>query len=223
MFWFSKTTSPKHVLEYVTPNQTAKTSLNFYMEAILLTFGAPARLLNDRGTSFTSSIIEELCKILGIQWLWTMPYHPQTNWLVERFHQTIMHMIEKLGEDKKVDWASHLAEIVHAYNSTWSAVTGYIPHYLMFGWWPKLPVDFVFPTTGSNEDPTREASTRSVDVYEASVRDRLRSTLQEVQAQSTIEACWQKWYYDRKNRCSEFETWCPGTSEGGCLEGKEED
>ena len=26
-----------------------------------------------------------------------------------------------------------------------------------------------------------------------------------------------------KNRCSEPETWQPGTSEGGCMEGKEED
>ena len=35
-------------------------------------------------------------------------------------------------------------------------------------------------------------------MYVASVRDRLRSTLWEVQAQSTTEACQQKWYYDRK-------------------------
>ena len=44
----------------------------------------------------------------------------------------------------------------------------------------------------------REASARSVDMYIASVRDRLRSTLQEAQAQSTAEACQQKWYYGRK-------------------------
>ena len=44
----------------------------------------------------------------------------------------------------------------------------------------------------------REASSRSVDVYVASVSDRLRSTLWEVQAQSTVEAHQQKWYYDRK-------------------------
>ena len=68
----------------------------------------------------------------------------------------------------------------------------------MFGWWPRLLVDFVFPTIGSNEAPTREASARNVDVYVASVRDWLRSTLWEVQAQSTAEACQQKWYYDRK-------------------------
>ena len=127
-----------------------------------------------------------------------MPYHPQTNGLVERSHQMIMHMIGKLGEDKKADWPSHLAEIVHAYNATRSAVTGYSPHYLMFGRWPRLPVNFVFPTIGSNEAPMREASTRKVDTYIASVRDQLRSTLREAQAQSTAEACQQKRYYDRK-------------------------
>ena len=132
------------------------------------------------------------------QQLQTMPYHPHTNGLVERSHQMIMCMIGKLGEDKKADWPSHLAEIAHAYNSTRSAVTRYSPNYLMFGWQPRLPVDFVFPTIGSNEAPMREASARSVDVYVASVRDRLRSTPQEVQAQSTTEAHQQKWYCDRK-------------------------
>ena len=107
----------KHVLAYVTPNQTAKTVAKFLYGGYISIFGALARLLSDRGTSFTSSIIEELCKILGIQQLWTMPYHPQTNGLVERSHQTIMCMIGNLGEDKKADWASHLAEIVHAYNA----------------------------------------------------------------------------------------------------------
>ena len=44
----------------------------------------------------------------------------------------------------------------------------------------------------------REASTRNVDVYVATVRDQLRSTLLEAQAQSTTEACQRKWYYNGK-------------------------
>ena len=180
MSWIFQDHFTKHVLVYVTPNQTVKTITKFLYGGYISIFGAPARLLSDRGTSFTSSIIEELCKILGIQWLQTMPYHLQTNGLVERSHQTIMHMIGKLGEDKKANWPSHLAEIAHAYSATWSAVTGYSPHYLMFGRQPRLPVDFVFPTVGSNEAPTRDASTRNVDVYVTSVRDWLRSALWEV-------------------------------------------
>ena len=79
-----------------------------------------------------SSITEEMCKILGMTKLQTTPYHPQINGLVERLHQTIMQMIGKLGEDKKADWPSHLADIAHTYNATHSAVTGYSLHYLMF-------------------------------------------------------------------------------------------
>ena len=118
-----------------------------------------------------------------------MPYHPQTNRLVERSHQIIMHMIGKLGEDKKANWPSHWAEIAHAYNATQSALTGYSPHYLMFGKQPRLPVDFVFPTFGSSEAPMREASAKHVHKYVASVWDRLRTALQEVQTQSMVEAC----------------------------------
>ena len=57
----------KHVLAYINPDQTAKTIAKFLYGDYIAIFGAAARLLSDRGTSFTSSIIEELCKILGIQ------------------------------------------------------------------------------------------------------------------------------------------------------------
>ena len=68
----------------------------------------------------------------------------------------------------------------------------------MFGCRPRLLVDFVFPTIGRNKAPMREASPKHVDVYIASIQDRLRTTLWEVQAQSMAEARQQKWYYDRK-------------------------
>ena len=87
----------KHVLAYVMPDQTAKTITKFLYQGYNSIFEAPARLLSDRGTSFTSSMIEGMCKILGIKQLQTMPYHPQTNGLVERLHHMIMQMIGKLG------------------------------------------------------------------------------------------------------------------------------
>ena len=57
----------KYVLGYVTPNQTAKTITKFLYGGFIPIFGALARLLSDRGTSFTSNIIWELCEILGVQ------------------------------------------------------------------------------------------------------------------------------------------------------------
>ena len=46
----------------------------------------------------------------------------------------------------------------------------------------------------------REASARSVDVYIASVRDRLRSALQEAQAQSTARGMPTEMVLQQKNR-----------------------
>ena len=57
----------KHMLAYVTPDQSVKTIAKFLHGGYISIFGAPARLLSDRGASFTSNIIEELCKILGIK------------------------------------------------------------------------------------------------------------------------------------------------------------
>ena len=130
--------------------------------------------------------------------LWTTLYHPQINGLVEISHQTIMQMIRKLREDKKAKWPGHLAEIVQAYNATQYAMMEYSPHYLMFGCWPWLLVNFYFPTFRSADVPMRGASARCVDEYMATVQDWLKGTLLEAQAQSMAEAQWQKQYYGWK-------------------------
>ena len=184
----------KHVMAYVTTNQTSKTATKFLYHGYILIFGATARLLSDRVANFMSSIIDEMCKLLGIKNLQTTPYHTQTNGLVERSHHTIMWMIGKLGEDKKTNWPDHLAEIVHAYNATQSTMMRYSPHYLMFGCRPRLPVDIYFPTLCSTEVPKCGTSTKHVDEYVATVWDWLRAALQEAQAQSMAEAWRQKWY-----------------------------
>ena len=105
----------KHVMAYVTPNQTVKMVAKFLYQGYISIFRAPARLLSDWGATFLSSIIDDMCNLLDMKKLQTMPYHSQTNGLVEWSHQTIMWMIRKLGEDKKAHWPGHLAEILHAW------------------------------------------------------------------------------------------------------------
>ena len=80
----------KHILAYGTPDQMAKTITKFMYQDYISIFGATARFLSERGANFMSSVINEMCKILGMKKLQTMPYHPQTNGLVERSHQMIM-------------------------------------------------------------------------------------------------------------------------------------
>ena len=99
-------------------------------------------------------------------------------------------MIGKLSADKK--WELHLPELLQAYNSTWSTVMGYSPHYLMFRKWPHLPMDFFFlPTIG--------ASTRChrVPTYVDEVLACFKEAYTEAQHQSNSEVDWKKCNYDR--------------------------
>ena len=52
----------KHVLAYVTPDQTAETVAKFLYGGYISIIGALARLLSDRGTSFTSSILRNCAR-----------------------------------------------------------------------------------------------------------------------------------------------------------------
>ena len=100
-------------------------------------------------------------------------------------------MIGKLTADKKAQWEQHLPELLQAYNSARSVVTGYSPHYLMFGRHGHLQVDFYLPTMS--------AHMRScyIPTYVEEVRKRFKKAYAEAHMQTNSEANWQKWYYDR--------------------------
>ena len=68
----------------------------------------------------------------------------------------------------------------------------------MFGCRPRLPVNFYFSTLRSAKEPGRGNSTKHVNEYIATVRDCLRTTFQEGQAQSMAVAQRQKQYYNWK-------------------------
>ena len=121
-------------------------------------------------------------------WGRTSPYHAKTNRWVEWAHQTLMCMIGKLSKDQKVDWPKHLPVLVHAYNSTISAITGCSPHYLKFRCQLCLPIDVYFPMIRGMEKHW------CVNYYIAELHEWLWEAFKDAQEQSTAEAKRQKQY-----------------------------
>ena len=118
---------------YVTRDQKASTAAKTLHEGFISIFGASERILTNQGKAFTSEVVEQPCSQFRIRQSTTTAYHPQGNGQVEQAHQTLGRMIGKLEDEYKVQWHRHLSKLTHAYNSTRSAITSYLPHFLMFG------------------------------------------------------------------------------------------
>ena len=69
----------RYVLVVVTKAQTAKTVVKVFYECFISVFGAPAKLLSDRGVNFTLALVGELCATFSIQKCRTAAYHAQCN------------------------------------------------------------------------------------------------------------------------------------------------
>ena len=181
----------RYTFAVVMKDQTAKTVTKVFYKHFIAVFGVPTKLLSNRGANFTSALVEDLCATFGIQRCRTTAYHAQCNGQVEHFHQMLFYMIGKLVHDKKAQWEQHLPELLQAYNSTRSVVTGYSPHYLMFGRCPCLPVDYYFPMVSTFEHP------HCVPTYVAEVRRCFKEAYAKAHLQTNCKAKKQKWYYDR--------------------------
>ena len=57
----------RYALVVVTKDQTAKTATKLFYEHLIAVFGAPVKLLSDRGVNFMSTLVEKLCATFGIQ------------------------------------------------------------------------------------------------------------------------------------------------------------
>ena len=180
----------RYALAVVTKDQTAKTVTKVFYECFIAVFGVPTKLLSNRGVNFTSTLVEELCSAFGIQKCRTTAYLTQCNRQVEHFHQMLFHMIGKLSGDKKAQWEQHLLELMQAYNSTQSVVTGYSLHYLMFGRHPRLPVDYYFLMVSAFE------CSHHMPAYVMEGRRHFKEAYTEAHLQTNCEAEKQKHYYD---------------------------
>ena len=93
---------------------------------------------------------------------------------------------------QKVDWLKHLPTLVHAYNSTQLAITGFSSHYLMYGCHLCLPINCYFPMIRGMKKH------QHVDHYVAKLCEWLWEVFKEAQVQSMSEAERQKWHCDRE-------------------------
>ena len=180
----------KMTVAVATRDQTAQTTAKALIEAWFQRFGAPARLHSDQGANFESRVIRHFCKQYGIRKSRTTPYHLQGNAQTERFNRTLHDLLRTLSTEKKYRWPEHLQNVVHCYNVTPHATTGYSPFYLMYGGHAKLPIDLLFGIDDETESEPWE------DLHQ----QRLQEAYEIVNRRLQQAAAVRKEIFDRKAR-----------------------
>ncbi|KAK3101184.1 hypothetical protein FSP39_001606 [Pinctada imbricata] len=184
----------RYAIAVPTKNMTARTTADVFFRNFVVHYGLPKRIHSDQGANFESRLMKELCEITGIAKSRTTPYHPMGNGLCERFNRTLINMLGTLETEKKSDWKSYIAPIVHAYNCMKQDTTKQSPYFLMFGREPHLPIDITFGLDKEAENKS------SMTKYVADMRDRLKKSYELASEAAKKSQSRQKKNYDLKSR-----------------------
>ena len=143
----------KYAQAYATRNKSALTAARCLYGDFILRYGIPGKIHHDQGGEFENHLFTNLEKLCGVTKSRTTAYHPQGNGTVERMNKTLLQMLRTLPELQKRKWHEGLNKVLFAYNATRHDVTGYSPHFLMFGREPVLPIDVVLNSENELDIP----------------------------------------------------------------------
>ena len=89
----------------------------------------------DNGNEFKSSLQQ-----LGIDRIFSAPYHPQSNSKLEVFHKYLKPTLKKLCEKYPANWNKYLNQVLASYRITPYLATAESPFFLVYGRDPNLPL-----------------------------------------------------------------------------------
>ena len=137
----------RYVEAFALPETSSKTIARVLVDEICFRYGAPQTLLSDLGANLVSEVMAETCKIMKIERLFTAPYRPQTDGLLEKFHHTMCKNLSMYVNERHDDWDLLLKGVCYSYNTTACVdSTQFSPYFLMFGREPLHPIDTILPS-----------------------------------------------------------------------------
>lgn len=101
-----------------------------HLKTIFSLFGMPKKLLSDNGSSFVSEELQSFITQCGIKQIHSSVYNPTSNGIIERFHGTLKHRLDKLLLDHTFNESLH--QCLYDIRRTINASTGKTPHFMLF-------------------------------------------------------------------------------------------
>ncbi|ANB11457.1 gag-pol fusion protein [Sugiyamaella lignohabitans] len=173
---------------------TARGLADLVVDRVLNVFGAPKRILSDRGPQFISAFWKQAMASFGTKVKLTTPYHPQTDGQTERINQEISQWLRFYINSHHNNWSKLLSRIAFDYNNKVNKTTGFTPSQVVFNF--KTISDLNYSAADNYEDLSKK-------LFEY---EEIRNSLSQNYARSQKSY---KKFYDRHRVAFEFN---PGDS-----------
>ena len=77
--------------------------------------------------------MKEVARLLSLQQLTTLVYHPMCNGLIERVHTTLKQMLRRMCAERPKDWDRYLPALLFAIREVPQESLGFSPFELLYG------------------------------------------------------------------------------------------
>ena len=100
----------------------------------------PWDILSDNEMEFKNTLMDQFLQQLGINRIFSVPYHPESNGKLEVFHKYLKPTLKKLCEKDPANWDKYLNQVLASYRITPNLATVQTPFFLVYGRDPNLPM-----------------------------------------------------------------------------------
>ncbi|XP_068237224.1 uncharacterized protein [Palaemon carinicauda] len=163
-------------------------------------YGLPRKNQTDCGTNFTSKVFKGKCAELAIQHITSVPYHPVSQGVVERFHQTLKSILKKYCYEQGEDWDKGLPFALFAICNHPNSSPGIAPFELIFGHKVRGPLEIFHELL-----EVSHKKELNVGEFVEDLRRRLSAAWKFAQDNLVFSQASMKRNYDKKSKTRSFE------------------
>ena len=122
------------------PDKSVTTLLSTFINHYLPVHMWPRNILSDNGTDFQNHLMYQVLQQLSIDWIFSAPYHPQSNRKLEVFHKYLKPTLKKLCKKDPTNWDKFSNQVPASYRVTPNLATAETPFFLVYNRDPNLPL-----------------------------------------------------------------------------------
>ena len=122
------------------PDKSTDTIVSTFIDKYLPVHMCPQYILSDNGTEFKNNLMNQVLQQLGIDRIFSAPYHPQSNGKLEVFQKYLKPTLKKLCERDPTNWDKYLNQVLASYRIAPNLVMTESLFFLVYGRDPNLPL-----------------------------------------------------------------------------------